>query len=210
MVTDPIAVYDTCRRLFLETTLLKPRCKYAGVVFDKVSAWSVGQHLEHVLSVNARGVVLLTSDPRELNLGSVPPITPAGLRILETGLIPRGGGKAPDAVCPKLTNHVDLEEDVERGISLVDNLGFVYRDIAADTALFPHPMLGGLTKAQWVRFLEIHVQHHHKIIHDIIARNHPGAHALAADGTLTMVTPIRQGSTNPPEVLPLPDEPPAQ
>jgi hypothetical protein len=51
-----------------------------------------------------------------------------------------------------------------------------------------------MTKAQWVRYLEIHVRHHHKIIHDIVARRHPGAQSLAPDGTLTMGIPTRPES----------------
>ena len=39
--------------------------------------------------------------------------------------------------------------------------------IAAATGLAGHPMLGGFTSSQWMRFMEIHTKHHLKIIEDI-------------------------------------------
>ncbi len=163
--------YDACRRVFLLTAQLKPRCKYATEKFEKVSAWSVGNHIEHTLAVNAKTVLILSSENAHIDPGTIPPVSERGLKILESGVIPRGAGKAPESVLPKMNNYVDLMDDVERNTSLLDGLTVIYRQIAADTSVYPHPALGGLTKMQWLRFLEIHIQHHMKIIADIIGHN---------------------------------------
>ena len=163
--------YDACRLVFLLTSQLKPRCKYAGEKFEKVSLWSVGQHIEHTLAVNAQAVLILSGDSGAMDLGNVQPAGPDALRILESGVIPRGQAQVPDAVLPKMNIHVDLMDDVERNTSLLDGLTVIYRQIAGDDALYPHPFLGGLTKMQWLRFLEIHILHHLKIIADIVGHN---------------------------------------
>ncbi|MEI6232746.1 MAG: DUF1569 domain-containing protein [Planctomycetota bacterium] len=165
--------YDACRRVFVLTSLLKPRCKYACEKYDKVSAWSVGQHIEHTLAVNAKAVLILSSDRFATDPGKVVPASERVLNMLESGIIPRGVAKAPESVLPKMTNFVDLSDDVERNTNLVEGLTVIHRQIASDDELYAHPSLGGLTKMQWLRFLEIHIEHHQKIIADII-----GHHAI--------------------------------
>ena len=172
--------YDACRRVFLLTSQLKPRCKYASEKFEKVSAWSVGNHIEHTLAVNAQTVLILSSDTTSVDPGTIQPAGEHALKILESGCLTRGAAQAPDAVLPMMNNYVDLMDDCERNTSLLDGLTVIYRQIAADTALHPHPTLGGLTKMQWLRFLEIHIQHHQKIIADIIGHN-PGEPAQSGD-----------------------------
>ena len=163
--------YDACRRVFLLTSQLKPRCKYATEKFEKVSAWSVGNHIEHTLAVNAKTVLILSSDTAPADAGPTQPAGERTLEMLDSGIIPRGVAKAPDSVLPMMNNYVDLMDDCERNTSLLEGLTVIYRQIATDTTLFPHPSLGGLTKMQWLRFLEIHILHHQKIIADIIGKN---------------------------------------
>lgn len=173
--------YDACRLVFLLTSQLKPRCKYAGEKFEKVSLWSVGQHIEHTLAVNAKAVLILSGDTHGTDLGAVQPASAAALQILESGVIPRGQAQAPDTALPKMNVHVDLMDDVERNTNLLDGLTVIYRQIAADDALYLHPFLGGLTKMQWLRFLEIHILHHLKIIADIVGHNTDAASKADAE-----------------------------
>lgn len=162
--------YDAVRRVFLELQLLKARCKYADEKFEKVSKWSVGQHIEHVLAVNAQALRMLAGEAKDTALAGAEP-KPDTLVMLNTGLILRGETKALDSVLPRMTNHVDLAEDVERATHMVDALLALYHDIGNDERLYAHPALGGMTRVQWLRYLEIHARHHLKIIGDIVGRN---------------------------------------
>lgn len=160
--------YDACRTVFLLTAQLKSRCKYANEKFEKVSGWSVGQHIEHTLAVNAKTVLILSSDPDASKSENIAPASEFALKILESGTLTRGIGKAPESVQPKMTKYVDLTGDVERNTALLESLTLINQQIAADESLYPHPFFGGLTKMQWLRMLEIHILHHRKIITDIV------------------------------------------
>ena len=106
--------YDGCRRVFLLTSQFKSRCKYANQKFEKVSNWSVGQHIEHTLAVNAKAVLVLSCDPRSVDALTVPQPSDMAVQILKNGGLPRGVAKAQDAVMPKMANFVDLIDDVDR------------------------------------------------------------------------------------------------
>lgn len=163
--------YDAVRRLYLEMQQLKARCKYAGEKFEKVSRWSVGQHIEHVLAVNAKALPMLAGEAGYSSGALPPPAKPETLKLLESGMFLRGEAEAIAAVRPMMTNYVDLAEDVERGMRTIDGLLILYKQIGADDALYAHPSLGGMTRTQWLRYLEIHTRHHLKIIADIVGRN---------------------------------------
>jgi hypothetical protein len=180
--------YDASRRVFLLTAQLKSRCKYADKRFEKVSKWSVGQHIEHVLAVNAKAVLVLSCD-EEAPAKPAAGLTPAGQAVFASGLIPRGMSQAPESVQPRMTNYVDLADDVERNTNLLDGLAVINRQIAADANTYAHPALGGMTKMQWLRFLEIHIEHHLKIIADICGQNDPSAPRLSPSGRLTLRAP---------------------
>lgn len=162
--------YDAIRPLFLELQQLKARCKYSNEKFEKISRWSVGQHIEHVLAVNAQALRLLAGEAKDAASTQVD-VKPDTLIMLSTGLIVRGELQALDAVLPRMTNHVDLGEDVERATHMVDALLALYHDIGNDNRLYPHATLGGMTRLQWLRYLEVHTHHHSKIITDIVGRN---------------------------------------
>lgn len=42
--------------------------------------------------------------------------------------------------------------------------------ITGSRARYPHPVLGSLTPAQWLRFLAVHHWHHEKVIDEILSR----------------------------------------
>lgn len=84
--------------------------------------------------------------------------------IFTTGKIPRGKAKAPKAVRPE-----------EAKITKEELLGFIEKSkkaiqtaLDADPKAFvEHPFFGLLKRDKAIRFLEIHTEHHLKIIRDI-------------------------------------------
>ena len=131
-----------------------------------ISAWSVGQQLEHIGNVD--GAVLDGID-RLLDGDGTPgrPTLP-GWVLLLTRRIPRGRAKAPEAMLPR---HADIEQTIERANEtrrrLDEHLGRV-RELARMRRTRPHPILGGFSPRRWLRFLDVHERHHLAIIDDIL------------------------------------------
>lgn len=128
----------------------------------KVTATSVGWHLEHILLVitNVLKAVEI-SDPKqykwEFNF--------ARLMILTMGSIPRGRGKAPKHVEPN-PEHITLEAlhahllDAQAKLALVPNF--------QPKQHFKHPMFKHLDLKSTLKFLYIHTEHHLKIVRDML------------------------------------------
>jgi hypothetical protein len=85
--------------------------------------------------------------------------------ILKSGYIPRGKAKAP--------KHVNTLEAINRNevISLIDKAKLSIEEIndLPKSTFFTHPFFGDLNLKQTKRFLEVHTNHHLKIIDDIIS-----------------------------------------
>jgi hypothetical protein len=131
-----------------------------------VSGWSIGQHLDHLLKAHAGILDLCDDPPRETPCSHG--ITLIGRLALFTGHIPRGRGRSParflpDPV-PATTLRAGIAEATRRFTALDRN-----PPSPGDPVLrFAHPVFGGLTRAQWLRFAEIHQRHHLSIIDDIV------------------------------------------
>ena len=131
---------------------------------QKISHWSIGQHLRHLL-LAADGILdlLEKAEPKESLAGQGPNLI--GRCLLLAGFIPRGKGKAPEAVTP-------IEPELE---TLAADLATTRRRFAAldpsalrtDQAVGRHFVFGALDPAQWLRFVVIHHHHHGQIIRDI-------------------------------------------
>ena len=128
-----------------------------------VSAWSVGQHLEHSF-ISATGIIrqLAASIPGQRRRAWSLLWTVVSL----TGHIPRGRGVAPPAVHPQ--PEPTAERLAEVHAEAVANLGRV--DAIDPRAWFLHPVFGVLERRGALRFIDIHHRHHAKIIRDILAR----------------------------------------
>lgn len=127
-----------------------------------VSGWSVGQQIEHAL-LTIRGVV------GELSKGKArfEPAKPTlrGRLVLMVGRIPRGKGEAPLTVLPRSAPQpAELNALMAKSREALVHLAGI-----DDTSTFFHPIFGRLDKAQSIRFLWIHTNHHLRIIRDIIA-----------------------------------------
>lgn len=131
----------------------------------KVSAWSVGQQVDHMLNV-AHGVFSrLTGEgddelPHGINL--------TGRLLLAIGWLPRGVGKSPRSALPgeaPVAEVLGARQVRLRG----DFQGLRFRTglLASRRRLLKHPYFGGLDCAQALRFLSVHNHHHLKIVRDI-------------------------------------------
>jgi len=87
--------------------------------------------------------------------------------VLTIGKIPRGNAKAPKGVRP-------IEEDLtkEALLTFVERSQKSIKTALNSTpkAYFEHPYFGLLSRDKSIRFLEIHTEHHLKIIRDIIKK----------------------------------------
>lgn len=130
-----------------------------------VSAWTIGQHLDHLIKAHV-GILELCSDPPQ---GTPCPhgITLTGRLALFTGYIPRGRGRSPARFLPDPVPAATLRSGIT---DLTRRFTILARDpLPGDPAQrFAHPVFGGLTRPQWLRFAEIHQRHHLAIIADIV------------------------------------------
>lgn len=125
-----------------------------------VSSASIGWHIEHSLLV-IEGVIetLKTSDPKlfkkKFNLKKE--------IIYILGKFPRGKARAPKSVRP--AEHMDKIETEKR----LDRIKLAVPEllILDKGVFFKHPIFGNLRLLDSVRFLELHTEHHLKIIRGV-------------------------------------------
>jgi len=128
-----------------------------------ISNVSVAWHLDHSLKViNNIYRILKNSDTalRKKRFNLIRYV------FFALGYIPRGRGQSPSSVLPpeKITTEDILSqleltrENLKEFESLDPHVNFI------------HPIFGLLNKKQTKRFLQIHTNHHLKIIHDILKK----------------------------------------
>jgi hypothetical protein len=126
-----------------------------------VSQANIGWHIAHCNLVMVSIInVLVSSNPEEFS-------TKFNWRktlIFLTKKVPRGKAKAPDRVKPReiLTKEMLINqiEEVKQKIKLLDGL---HKNV-----FFTHPYFGNLNLKETKFFLDIHNNHHYKIIKDIL------------------------------------------
>jgi hypothetical protein len=126
-----------------------------------ISKSNVGWHIEHsLLTIIGVTKVVLRSNPKNYKWK----FKLSRLLIFAFGKISRGKAKAPDVVVPK--NEI-TENQLLSNIELTRKLILELKSIS-NNHYFEHPYLGKLKKKDTIRFLEIHTNHHLKIIDDIL------------------------------------------
>jgi hypothetical protein len=134
----------------------------------RISAWSVGDHLEHMLRVGRSVLGMVDKLRAEPRPGPAPGIRPVGRLILLVGFIPRGRARAIKSVVPQGLSRESLQTDLA---ALHARLAAIEPEqlsvLETAEGRMPHPVFGSLDARQWLRFLEIHQHHHLKIILDI-------------------------------------------
>lgn len=128
---------------------------------EEISKADVAWHLDHMLkTINRITEVLESSDPTAYESS----FNFTRIASLTAGFIPRGKAQSPKNVRPPEIIYTDdiLRQLLEAGESIKK-----LNDLD-ENANFDHPVFGMLNKAQTIRFLEVHTNHHLKIIADIL------------------------------------------
>jgi len=144
-----------------EIAALEQMIDHMGLSATQISAKGIDWHINHSFKVISIVIkALKKSDPstfrRKYNL----------LRsvIFVSGKIPRGKGKAPRSVLPP---EVISKEDLFLQIKEARKQLTEMKDLNADSN-FKHPYFGVLNLKMAQRFLDIHTNHHLKIIREIL------------------------------------------
>ncbi|MDX1632619.1 MAG: DinB family protein [Thermoanaerobaculia bacterium] len=135
---------------------------------ETVSGWSVGQQLQHLVRADAsvaEGLLQLLENP---SAGDPFGPTLLGRLILWLGFIPRGKGRAPRSTRAEESPAADeVRKELEDVRSLFHECRRRSDELLALERTLAHPVFGGLTIPQWFRFVEVHHEHHLKIVREI-------------------------------------------
>ncbi len=133
---------------------------------ESVSAWSIGEQLEHLALADRP---ILDAVDRILAGGHADDAkkkpSKIGRMMLLSGWIPRGKGRAPEVARPRGAD----PGAIAAGLAIEKERCEAYdaaalREAAGTVA---HFAFGHMTACQWLRFIEVHHDHHMKIIRDI-------------------------------------------
>jgi hypothetical protein len=126
-----------------------------------ISEASVGWHIEHSLLVIKQITATVAQSEPKLYKSK---FNVKRFVVFLTKTIPRGKAKAPKVVIPSEEITVDLlQESLKNTYQAITYL----KDCEANQ-YFMHPFFGQLNKKQTIKLLEIHTEHHLKIIRDIL------------------------------------------
>jgi len=128
---------------------------------DAVSTSDIAWQIDHSLKVfNLVSETLLNSNP-ELHSSR---FNKWRLLCFTIGYFPRGKVKAPKFVRPpEIVSIEDLELQLKLAYQNIENI-----KSANENAHFKHFIFGVLNKNRTLRFLQLHTNHHLKIIRDIL------------------------------------------
>jgi hypothetical protein len=126
-----------------------------------VSTSDVAWQIDHSLKViNLVSETLLKSNPNEYKSN----FNKWRLLFFSVGYFPRGKVRAPKYVSPTgIITTENLSSQIQRAHQNIEIL-----NCANKHAHFKHFIFGVLDKKQTIRFLQIHTNHHLKIIRDIL------------------------------------------
>ena len=162
---------DSCTRLAERPDTCQARA-------PGVSAWSVGEQLEHLLLSDRRILGGIEGVLEASAQGTAPPgeggPTLIGRFILWSGIVPRGRAKAPESTVPEGMAAADLVRGFAEVRAGVEALGARLGEIQRAPSTRAHPILGHFTATQWLRFTGVHHRHHGKIVRDILKASRSG------------------------------------
>lgn len=144
-----------------ELALIKEHLKDFNKENLGVSKASVGWHLDHSLKViNIVCRALKDSNPAAYKWK----FNAIRLFAFTLGSFPRGKAKSPKRVLPP---EIIRKDNVERQLEIaIENLNS-YQDLN-ENQYFTHPIFKQLNKKKTIQFLELHTNHHLKIVKDIL------------------------------------------
>jgi len=135
--------------------------KFKDVLNNEISKASVGWQIYHTLKViNLVASVLKQSNSKDHRAAP----NEFKSKYFEANYFPRGIAKAPKfALPPEAFNLNDLEQQLIQARQSVLDITEI-----EDSANFEHFIFGVLNKKETEKFLNIHTEHHLKIIRDIL------------------------------------------
>ena len=166
---DAAHEYDHLRAFYDASAQLldQPDAVLFGVN-EAVSGWSPAHHLHHIWVANGRSLaaVLHAASGRGADEGGP---NEAGRVVLERGTIPRNRLNAPAMVQPPDDpDRAALQEALARSRDKLDAIEADLDALPDAKGRIPHPRMGALNAAEWLRFVRIHSDHHHAIIQEIL------------------------------------------
>lgn len=124
------------------------------------SAWCAAEHFDHTIKV-AHSILTLLAKP---GIAAAPTgINLIGRVVLAVGWIPRGRGKSPERLRGAAVTMAELEANLA-GLEAVIETVAGRTDAPSHIPIVRHPLFGGLTHNQALRFVAIHTDHHLKIV----------------------------------------------
>jgi hypothetical protein len=126
-----------------------------------ISTSDVAWQIDHSLKVvNLVSDTLLKSNPEDYKSN----FNKWRLLLFTIGYFPRGKVKAPKFVKPpEIITLEDLNEQIKLAYQNIDKLKSAHKHVH-----FKHFIFGELHKKRAIRFLQLHTNHHLKIIRDIL------------------------------------------
>ncbi|MEM1260017.1 MAG: DUF1569 domain-containing protein [Bacteroidota bacterium] len=150
---------------FLDKQLLEVEKYFAqrDIQNATVSQANVAWHLDHTLkTINRITENLRASNPEKYSSK----FNMQRIVVHTSGIIPRGAAQSPKSVRPPDTILLDSLRlqlaQARQNLSTISSLD--------ENAFFAHPVFDHLDRDQTRRFLEIHTNHHLKIIKDILGQ----------------------------------------
>ena len=148
---------------FLDSYLmeLESFIEQRDAINTEVSQADVAWHLDHMLkTINQIYIAVERSDPGNFD-SSFSMIRTASLSL---NYIPRGRAQSPESVRPP--DNI-LTEDIHNQLEEARQNARKFPELDKG-AYFDHPVFGHLKRSQSMRFLQVHTNHHLKIIKDIL------------------------------------------
>jgi len=138
---------------------LETKIPLQNVLQSSVSASSIGWHIEHIL-LTINKIVESTNASDSNNYKFT--FKPIKYIVFLTGKIPRGKAKNPKVVEPESFDESTLNVHFQKTKNTIKVLERIEKN-----KYFNHPFFGNLKLNDTIKFLEIHTNHHLKIINDI-------------------------------------------
>lgn len=125
-----------------------------------ISKSNIGWHIEHILlTINRIIEDIQKSNPKNYKWS----FKLSKFLVFSMNKIPRGRAKSPKIVTPKTYDEVTLNDHLKVTQLNIEQL----KNLSADK-YFNHPFFGNLKLKKTLKFIEIHTNHHLKIINDIL------------------------------------------
>jgi len=136
-----------------------------------LSGWSVGEHVDHLLTAARLNLMAIRSIPGGRGHDPDQGMNRKGRLVLTAGRIPAGTAQAPSYVLPRADR---TQEQLERLRSRVHRdwssaeFERELESIHDSGQVLPHFAVGELSARQWLRFALVHSRHHITIAESLL------------------------------------------